>query len=90
MKLFNDSKPFNPLQQTASHGIRAIGRSFAERRRPYVFVGRDACAMEETPRPHVPHSVALVVDLGCGTCRFSHALYEAFENRVLGVDPPRT
>ncbi len=44
-------------------------------------------ALMETLRRHVPHSVALVVDLGCGTGRFSHALYEAFENRVLGVDP---
>ncbi len=44
-------------------------------------------ALIQALRRHAPRSMALVVDLGCGTGRFSHALYEAFHAPVLAVDP---
>ena len=40
--------------------------------------------------PLLPTPVRLVVDLGCGTGRFSVALAEQFGAPVLGVDPAKT
>ena len=36
-----------------------------------------------------PHSVSLVIDLGCGTGRFSELLAAHFGARVIGIDPSR-
>ena len=44
----------------------------------------------EPLRPLLPTSVRMVVDLGCGTGRFSVALAEEFGAPVLGVDPAKT
>ena len=38
----------------------------------------------------VPRPVRLIVDLGCGTGRFSAALSDGFDAPVLGVDPAQT
>lgn len=35
----------------------------------------------------VPRDVALIVDVGCGTGRFSRPLAERFDTRVIGIDP---
>ena len=34
-----------------------------------------------------PRDVALIVDVGCGTGRFSRPLAERFDTRVIGIDP---
>ena len=44
----------------------------------------------EPLHPLLPNPVRMVVDLGCGTGRFSAALAEEFGAPVLGVDPART
>jgi ubiquinone/menaquinone biosynthesis C-methylase UbiE len=36
---------------------------------------------------HVPVHPALIVDLGCGTGRFSYPLADRFQTRVIGIDP---
>jgi ubiquinone/menaquinone biosynthesis C-methylase UbiE len=36
---------------------------------------------------HAPRDLKLIVDLGCGTGRFTHPLAERFNARVIGVDP---
>ena len=36
---------------------------------------------------HAPSDLALIVDLGCGTGRFSHPLAERFQAMVIGIDP---
>ena len=36
---------------------------------------------------HAPRDLKLIVDLGCGTGRFTHPLAERFKARVIGVDP---
>src|SRR5438552_742582 len=36
---------------------------------------------------HVANPLELIVDLGCGTGRFSSPLAEHFQVRVIGVDP---
>jgi ubiquinone/menaquinone biosynthesis C-methylase UbiE len=33
------------------------------------------------------HAIALIVDLGCGTGRFTHALADRFGAHVVGIDP---
>src|SRR5215831_13796687 len=38
---------------------------------------------------HVPSRPALIVDLGCGTGRFTYPLAERFETRVIGIDPSK-
>jgi ubiquinone/menaquinone biosynthesis C-methylase UbiE len=44
-------------------------------------------ALMRSLRRHAPGPVGLVVDLGCGTGRFTAALAEAFAAPVLGVEP---
>jgi ubiquinone/menaquinone biosynthesis C-methylase UbiE len=44
-------------------------------------------ALMDALRRHSPHPVELVVDLGCGTGRFSAALSDAFCAPVLAFDP---
>jgi ubiquinone/menaquinone biosynthesis C-methylase UbiE len=36
---------------------------------------------------HVPACPTLIVDLGCGTGRFTHPLAEELQTRVIGIDP---
>lgn len=38
---------------------------------------------------HVPSNPRLIVDVGCGTGRFTHPLAERFQARVIGIDPSR-
>jgi ubiquinone/menaquinone biosynthesis C-methylase UbiE len=44
-------------------------------------------ALVESLRRHAPPSVRLVVDLGCGTGRFTSTLAETFAAAVIGVEP---
>ncbi len=44
-------------------------------------------ALVESLRRHAPPAVRLVVDLGCGTGRFTATLAEAFAAPVVGVEP---
>ena len=44
-------------------------------------------ALMEWLAQHVPPPVRLVVDLGCGTGRFTVALYKTFDTPVVGVEP---
>jgi ubiquinone/menaquinone biosynthesis C-methylase UbiE len=54
-------------------------------------MSRDAQRRSLAPLgPFLPSPVRLVVDLGCGTGRFSAALAEEFGAPVLGVDPANT
>jgi len=36
---------------------------------------------------HVPFAPKLIVDVGCGTGRFSEPLAERFAAKVIGIDP---
>jgi SAM-dependent methyltransferase len=36
---------------------------------------------------HLPARPPVIVDLGCGTGRYTHALAERFQTRVIGIDP---
>lgn len=36
---------------------------------------------------HSPANPNLIVDIGCGTGRFTHPLAERFQTRVIGIDP---
>jgi ubiquinone/menaquinone biosynthesis C-methylase UbiE len=36
---------------------------------------------------HVPDRPSVIVDLGCGTGRFTHPMAERFQTRVVGIDP---
>jgi ubiquinone/menaquinone biosynthesis C-methylase UbiE len=38
---------------------------------------------------HVPAFPPLIIDLGCGTGRFTHPLAERFRTRVIGIDPSK-
>jgi ubiquinone/menaquinone biosynthesis C-methylase UbiE len=51
-------------------------------------LGADATrALMASLLAHAPQPIHLVVDLGCGTGRFTTALHETFHARVLGVEP---
>src|SRR5688572_23633487 len=55
------------------------------------FMSREAQRLSLEPlHSLVPTPVRMVVDLGCGTGRFSAALAEEFAAPVLGVDPAQT
>jgi ubiquinone/menaquinone biosynthesis C-methylase UbiE len=65
-------------QQSDVHRRYDLGRTLAH----------DATrALMELLRGYAPQPVSLVVDLGCGTGRFTVALAEAFAAPVLGVEP---
>jgi ubiquinone/menaquinone biosynthesis C-methylase UbiE len=36
---------------------------------------------------NIPRPTTLIVDLGCGTGRYTYALAERFETRIIGIDP---
>lgn len=55
------------------------------------FMSREAQRLSLDPlRPLLPDPIRMVLDLGCGTGRFSSALAEEFGAPVLGVDPAQT
>src|SRR6478736_2105305 len=67
-------------EQSSIHSRYDVGR---------VYSSNAMTELMEAIRRHAPGQVRRIIDLGCGTGRFTKSLFETFDVPVVGVEPAK-